>query len=197
VGTYAKRHPTESEIAGGVTPGTNITVFPTDFGRVGLAICFDINWPSLWASLAQQDADVVCWLSAYEGGFPLQAYAWTHRYRIVTSVWPYHARVIDITGRILSSTSRWGRLAVCDVNLDKRIFHTDGQAQHLLAIQTKYGSRLQVETFTEEHLFTLESADPDLFSADVMAEFGLVDYQTYLARCEDAQARTRRSLLQL
>lgn len=187
VGTYSKNHPTEQEIDCGVTPGSAVVVLETDFGRLGLAICFDLNWQPFWAGLAQQQADLVCWISAYEGGLPLQAFAWLHQYPIVTSVWPYHARVIDITGRILTSTSRWGRLAVCDLNLDKRLFHTDLQSHKLQALQTRYGRRIRLESFTEEHLFTLESQDPALSIDEVIAEFELIDYRTYIHRCTRAQ----------
>ena len=191
VGTYSKNHPTEGEIAGGVTPGDAAPVFATDVGRLGVGICFDVNWPGFWADLAAQGADLVCWISAYEGGFPLQAYAWLHRYPIVTSVWPYHARVIDKTGRVLATTSRWGRIAVCDLDLDKRLFHTDGQADRILPIQARYGAQVRVETFTEEHLFTLETLDPALTPDAVIAEFGLVEYDDYVARCTRAQAAAR------
>ena len=191
VGKYAKKHPTEGEILGGVTPGNAVPVFDTDFGRVGLSICFDVNWPSLWEELKKQGAELVCWLSAYEGGLPLQAYAWQHQFVIATAVWPYHARIIEPTGRIVAQTSRWGRLAICDVDLDKRLFHTDDQAQHILQIQTRYGARVRVETLTEEHLFTLESTDPSLDIEDVVREFGLVEYQNYIARCTRAQQAAR------
>ncbi len=191
IGSYAKIHPTEGEIDCGVLPGGNVTVFDTDFGRVGLAICFDLNWPDQWAEMKRQRADLVCWISAYPGGFPLQAYAWMYRYRIVTSVWPYEARVIDITGKILASTSRWGRLATCELDLDKRLFHTDGQAQHILPLQTRYGQRIRLESFTEEHLFSLESADPALSVDDIIAEYGLIEFDDYIARCTDVQQQTR------
>jgi predicted amidohydrolase len=190
VGTYAKMHPTQTEIACGVVAGSQVAVFDTDFGRLGLAICFDINWPDLWATLAKQHVDLVCWISAYEGGFPLQAYAWTHQYPIVTSVWPYHSRVIDITGKIIGSTSRWSRIAIHDLALDRRLFHIDGQAHHLLTLQAKYADQLHIESYTDEHLFLLASKDPSLSLDEVMAEFGLVDLPTYVARNTASQLGT-------
>jgi beta-ureidopropionase len=193
-GLYAKNHPTEGEINCGVTPGKDAPVFETDFGRVGLAVCFDINWQPFWASLAEKKAELVCWISAYEGGFPLQAYAWLHRYPIITSVWPYHGRVIDITGRVLTSTSRWGRLAVCQLDLDKRLFHTDGQAEKILLIQKRYGPNVRVETFTEEHLFTLEACDNSFDVQKIVDEFSLVEYPTYLSQSTKAQERSRAAL---
>ncbi len=196
VGTYSKRHPTEGEIDNGVMPGGPVRVFDTDFGRVGLAICFDLNWQDMWSRLAEKGAEVVCWLSAYEGGLPLQAYAWMHQYAIVTSVWPYHARVIERTGKIVAQTSRWGRLAVHSLNFEKRLFHTDGQHQQIVPIQTRYGDRVRIESFTEEHLFTLESVDPTLPVDAVMREFKLVEYKPFLDRCTKAQVANRAKTLE-
>lgn len=188
VGTYAKQRPTEGEIDNGVVPGTEVPVFQTDFGKVGLAICFDLNWQDLWARLQKNGAELVCWISAYEGGLPLQAYAWMHQYAIATSVWPYHARVIERTGRIVAQTSRWGRLAIHDLNFEKRLFHTDGHQHRIVPLLTRYGSRVRVESFTDEHLFTLESVDPALSVDEVAREFQLVEYKTFLDRCARAQA---------
>ena len=145
----------------------------------------------MWAEFARQRADLVCWISAYPGGLPLQAYAWTYQYPIVTSVWPYDARVIDITGRIVAQSSRWNHLASHNLNLDKRLFHTDGQMQQILPIQARYGQRIRLEAFTDEHLFTLESNDPELPVEQIIEEFGLVDYESFLALCTAVQERAR------
>lgn len=191
-GLYSKTHPTEGEIDGGVTPGSGAGVFDTDIGRIGLAICFDINWPSLWSEMKRKGAELVCWISAYEGGLPLQAQASLNELPIVTSVWPYHARIIDKTGRILAQSSRWGRLALGRLSLDKRVFHTDQQAHLLLPIQSRYGNRVRIESFTEEHIFTIESLSPDLEVDEVVREFGLVEFKAYLERCTRRQMSVRR-----
>ena len=84
---YAKVHPTIGECQDRhITPGSEAVVIDTDFGRLGLAICYDIGWPSHWADLARQGAELVVWPSAYDGGFPLQSYAWSHRYYVVSTV---------------------------------------------------------------------------------------------------------------
>jgi apolipoprotein N-acyltransferase len=51
-----------------VQPGSKAQVYATDFGRVGLAICFDVNWTSLWQEMANQGAELVVWPSAYSAG---------------------------------------------------------------------------------------------------------------------------------
>jgi len=183
VGSYDKMHPVGNEALAGVTPGAGPGTFDLDFGRIGVSICFDINWPSLWKELAARRIDIACWLSAYDGGFPLRSYAWQHQYPIVSSVCSYHARLYDITGEEATLTSRWQRVGFLELNLDRALFHTDNQMHTLIAIQGKYGARVRLKTFTEEHLFTLESMDADLALADVVAEFQLETYRDYIDRC--------------
>jgi predicted amidohydrolase len=191
IGTYSKKHPTEGEIEGGITPGSQAAVFQTDIGRIGLAICFDLNWAELWAEMEAQGADIVCWISAYEGGFPLQAYAWLHKLTVVTSVQSYRGKIIDRTGRILTETSRWGRMASWDIDMHKRWFHTDGQGEKIVEVQTKYGKQVRVETFGQEHMFSIESRDPALDIGDLVKALQLVDYDNYIQRCTAAQRQGR------
>ncbi len=189
VGSYRKNYPVEEEIRCGIEPGSQAAAFNLDFGRIGVAICFDLNWPNLWAALEKKHIDFACWISAYEGGFPVKSYAWMHRYPIVSSVWPYHARVVDVTGEVLASTSRWSRVAACDLNLDRELFHTDLQMGKIAQIQTRYGADVAVKAYTEEHLVMIESLVPGLSVRDIMDEFELVSYRDYITRCTDFRTR--------
>lgn len=189
VGKYDKNYPVESEIDFGIQPGTELPIFNLDIGRVGVLICFDINWPAAWKQLAEAGAELIAWVSAYEGGFPLRSLAWTNQVPIVTSVMPYHGRVIDITGEILASTSRWSRIANLDLNLDRGLYHTDNQMQRIAEIQTKYGADLAVKTFTEEHLILMENRIQGKTVDDIAQEFGLVPYKDYIAYCTEVRRR--------
>ncbi|HVC35109.1 MAG TPA: carbon-nitrogen hydrolase family protein [Chloroflexota bacterium] len=191
VGQYDKVHPTIGEIENGIVPGQKVQVFETDFGRVGLAICYDIGWPAVWDELGALGAEIVFWPSAYDGGFPLQTYAWRNFYYVVSSVWSYHSRVIDITGQPLTSTSRFSRLATLEIDLEKQVFHTDQNASKLLDMTTRLGRRVTMETFTEEHVFTVQSNDQSLSVADIIKEFGLEPFRAYHARAEQVQDQAR------
>ncbi len=191
-GAYNKNHPVEEEIHCGITPGSQIPIFDLDFGRIGVSICFDLNWDDVWEKFAQEKIDLACWISAYEGGFSLQANAWKYQYPIISSVWPYHARVYDITGEKIGSTSRWNRLLVSDLNLDRMLFHTDRQMGKIKEIQLKYGDKVVIRTYTEEHLLLLENLVAGKSVEDIAKEFGLVSYSEYIYECTSTQKSHRK-----
>ncbi|HWC01053.1 MAG TPA: carbon-nitrogen hydrolase family protein, partial [Bryobacteraceae bacterium] len=60
VGTYRKVHlavPTGSDsLEGGTTPGKEAAVFSCDFGKLGIQICFDMEYDSGWRELERQGA---------------------------------------------------------------------------------------------------------------------------------------------
>ena len=193
VGIYRKLHPTEGEIDKGITPGSELPVFDLDFGRIGVLICFDIGWPEEWRRLADKGAEIVFWLSAYDGGFPLQAYAWTHKYYVVSSVRSTEAKFIDITGAILGGTSRWTRLSIAELNLDRKLFHIDQNWEKLLAVQARYGRSILIRGFSEENFFTLETLDDSVSVDDIVREYGLEPYREYHRRVTRIQDEARPS----
>lgn len=195
-GTYVKVHPTIGECEQrGITPGHEAAVIETDFGRLGLAICYDIGWPAHWEDLARRGAELVVWPSAYDGGFPLQAYAWLHAYYVVSSVRTEHSKVIDPTGRVLASTSRWHRLAATTIDLEREIFHIDDQVAKLDRLHRELGHRVNVEALTEEHVFTLESNDPTWPVARLKEHYGLENIRDYHARAASVQDAWRAGAL--
>jgi deaminated glutathione amidase len=67
LGVYRKTHPFGNERAdrgGWVTPGEDICVVDTAFGRVGLVICFDGDYPELARITAIRGAEIICRPSA-------------------------------------------------------------------------------------------------------------------------------------
>jgi deaminated glutathione amidase len=67
LGRYRKTQPYCSEDVargGWVTPGDTVTVVETDLGRIGMAICFDGDFPELWRIQAVRGAEVIARPSA-------------------------------------------------------------------------------------------------------------------------------------
>jgi deaminated glutathione amidase len=67
LGVYRKTHPFGTERAdrgGWVTPGDDICVVDTSFGRIGVIICFDGDYPELARITAIRGAEIICRPSA-------------------------------------------------------------------------------------------------------------------------------------
>jgi hypothetical protein len=82
-------------------------------------------------------------------------------------------------------------LVSADLDMHKAWFHTDGQGEKIVAVQTRYGDRVKVETYGQEHMFSIESRDPTLDVREVVDALDLVNYDDYISRCTAAQERGR------
>lgn len=182
LGEYRKMHPTEGEIEEGLLPGPpNPPVFETDFGRIGVQICFDIEWPAGWRQLGEKGAEVVFWPSAFAGGQMLNAMAWMNRYCVVSSTRKDSAKICDITGEELARSGRWQSWGLsAPVNLEKVLLHTWPYVQQFREIQAKYGRRLRIHTLHEEEFTLIESLSPEVEVAQVMQEFGLKTHREHI-----------------
>lgn len=186
-GVYAKIHPVVQgsefdSLELGVTPGDEVPVFQTDFGRIGIQICFDIMYPAPWAELKAKGAEVVFWCSAYDGGKHLGIYAWQHRYYVVSSVQSRHARVIDIMGDTLAKSGWHDPVLAHTIDLDVGLFHCDFNRTVIPDIRKAYGPDVTIRMWHEEGLFTLETNREDLNLDDIVREFNLDPLDDYLTR---------------
>ena len=197
VGAYSKIHPVVSrakftDLEKGITPAGEAMVFETDFGCIGMQICFDINWDESWAELKRKGAEIVFWPSAYDGGKHLSIHAWNHHYYVVSAVKSRYARIIDIMGEVLAATGQRDPIVACTIDLDVGLFHTDFNQVQIPKIRAKYGPDVTIGIWHQEAFFTLETNREDLSVADIVEEFLLDPLHAYLKRNEQLQDAWRR-----
>jgi len=191
LGIYDKLHPvtTSSDYTvfeNGVTPGSEAPVFDLDFGRVGIQICFDIGFPESWEELSQKDVRMVFWPSAYNGGFPLQVYAYLHHFYVVSSVRSDKSKIIDPCGVILAETDRHVNIICRDVNLDFVVSHYDFNYSIPDKIMKAYPGRVDIRSRLDDAHFLVESADDALTSDQLRQEFGFESTFQYHQRHREA-----------
>ena len=192
VGKYHKYYPTIWEIESGITPGTEFTVLETDFGKVGMAICFDLNFFDVAVGLAQNGAEIVFWASAYDGGKHLSIRPWNHRYYIVSAVNCDYARIVDTMGDVRAMTGPRDPVVAETIDLDVGLFCTDFNSPQIPLMRSRYGPDLTIKTWHEEGFFTVQTNRDDLSVADIMEEFLLDPLDEFLARNERLQAAWRK-----
>jgi len=124
-GFYDKVFPTIGEMEGGVLPGANAKVFDTDFGRIGAVICFDLNFHELIDEYKKQKVELLCFLSAFRGGFMVPAIAFRNQCFVASAVPKENGVIVDPLGRTLAESSQYGRIIFAKINLDSQIVHID------------------------------------------------------------------------
>jgi len=191
-GQYHKIHPTEGELRGGISPGEpDPPVFETDFGTIGIQICFDVNWWNTWKKLKRKGAKIVFFAAAYPADHQLRMLALMNEFYIVSSSRDRHSRIYDITGRVLAKTGAYQQWAGAALPVEKRLFEIDFHTGKVREIQKKYGGRVEVVWYHEDDWFTLASLDPDLTLADLIQEYGLTPLAAYRRRATKAIEKAR------
>jgi len=193
MGEYRKMHPTENEMADGISPGPpDPLVFKTDFGNVGIQICFDIQWNDGWEHLAKKGAEIVFWPSAFGGGNLINTKAWSNKYAVVSSTLKGNSKICDVSGVELASTGSWQPNWVCSaMNLEKAVIHTWPYVRRFPEIQKKYGRRIRIVNFDEEEYSIIESLSPDVFIKDILKEFNIKTHAEHIASATQRQLEAR------
>ncbi|MBM3738774.1 MAG: carbon-nitrogen hydrolase family protein [Acidobacteria bacterium] len=119
VGKYRKVYLPREEIEGGLTPGNDYPVFDTDFGKVGIMICWDVQYADPARALALRGAELVL-LPIWGGNEALgKARAIENRVFIASSGYNYPTYVMDPDGEILSIARTNGSIATATLDLNR------------------------------------------------------------------------------
>ena len=167
-----------------VTVGAAAPVYQADFGKIGFAICFDVNFPEVWKSLADQGAELVVWPSAYSAGTSLQAHALNHHFYIVTATGTRDCIVYDITGKeLLYQKSPDINVAHVTLDLDRGIYHENFNIEKRDKMLREHANDVeQTEYFEREAWFVLRAKRPGVSVRELAKQYGLEELRDYLDR---------------
>jgi predicted amidohydrolase len=179
---YDKVYPTIGEMEGGVLPGAGPRVFDADFGRIGAVICFDLNFHELLEAYERQGVELLCFVSAFRGGFAVRSLAFRHRMFIASSVPGENGVIVDPMGRVLAESSQYGRTIFARINLDSAVVHIDYNHRRIPALKERYGPLVRVETFSPEAVYFLSSLHPERSVQEMMREFEIEPLGAYFDR---------------
>jgi hypothetical protein len=120
-----------------------VKAFDTDFGKISILTCFDLNFAELWRQCDALDVDIVFWPSAYGGGSPLNAYAILYHYYIV----PVGVgNIIDITGKTFENIEKPNpKQFIATLDLDRAFAHYDFNRQKVEKMLAEHEGEIKVE----------------------------------------------------
>jgi len=120
-GKYRKVYIPREELEGGITPGSSYPVFDTDFGKVGLLICWDVQYADPARALAMQGAELLL-MPIWGGSLELaQARAIENHVYLASSGYDFPSMLINPLGKALARTEKDGTVATSTIDLSQRL----------------------------------------------------------------------------
>jgi len=182
IGSYHKVHPTIGEIEKGVTPGTETPVFETDFGKVGIAICYDLNFHDVARGLKDGGAEIVFFPSMFRGGLILSIWAFMYRFFMVSATPREWSAIVNPVGRVLERSSLYERIISRRLNLDAAVLHLDYNSAKFDRLKKKYGPDVEIEIPALEGVCLIYSHHSERTVWDMIREFELEPVEDYFDR---------------
>ena len=182
-GIYNKNFPTISEMEGGIKASNEASIITCDFGRVAVAICYDLNFDELRLRYAREKPDLVIFSSMYHGGVAQSIWAYTCRAHFIGSVYRQTpSEIRNPMGAVISSSTNYFDFAIARINLDCALVHLDYNWEKLTALKEKYGKDVNISD-PGELASVLVTSDHSTITVDQMlSEFGIERLDDYLNR---------------
>ncbi len=185
---YHKAYPTIYELERGICPGEGPVAADTEFGRIGFAICYDLNFAELRLGYRDLKPELILFCSMFRGGLQTRWWAFETRAHLVSSVEDHGSMVVNPVGRVLAETSVWSRVVLCPINLDFGVFHLDYTNRNLQPVLARHGRSFQVE-WAEPEGVMLVTACGRLSVRRLAQEAGWEEAEGYFARAREARER--------
>lgn len=161
-----------------------VKAFDTDFGRISILTCFDLNYPELWHQCDDLDVDMVFWPSAYGGGSPLNAFAILYHYYIV----PVGAgNIIDITGKTFEKIEKpRQRQFIATLDLDRAFAHHDFNRKKVEKMLAEHKGEIKVErNLSDEDLapwWLFKAVKPGVSVRELLRKYNIETLREYQHR---------------
>lgn len=184
--TYDKVFPywSECDVHPLINVGEDAQVYAADFGLLGFATCFDVNFPEVWKRLADKGAEAVIWPSAYSAGTSLQAHAINHHFYIVSVTQNSDCLVYDITGeKLFYQKSEKLNVATVTLDLDRGIYHENFNIAKRDKLLKELPEDVEQEKWMKlESWFVLKAKRPGVRARELAKQYGLEELRLYLGR---------------
>jgi hypothetical protein len=185
-GIYNKNFPTIGEMEEGIKAGNDTPVFECDFGRVAIAICFDLNFDELRQKYVSKKPDLILFSSMYHGGFVQSLWAYKCRAFFVGSIYKGNPTEIrNPMGEIIATTTNYCDVAIKRINLDSKLVHHDYNRDKLIALKAKYGTAVTISDGGALDVVLVSSEDKNLTAEEMIREFDIEILDDYFDRARE------------
>jgi len=139
-GIYNKNHVVVEETTNsGILCGKDAPLIKCDFGTVGCAICFDLNFAPIREKYVALRPDLIVFCSMYHGGLMQNYWAYSCRAHFVGAICGNQCTVIDPLGELVARSTNYYPWITTTVNLDCTLAHIDYNNAKFRAMKKAYG----------------------------------------------------------
>jgi hypothetical protein len=183
IGTYDKNYPTVGETdIGKILPGADASIIDCDFGRVGCAICFDLNFEPIRKRYEQLQPDMILFSSMYHGGLMANYWAYSCRTYLAGAICGLENHMISPVGEKVSFSTNYFHFLTTTVNLDYRVIHLDENWGKIADMKRKYGSKVKMTDPGYLGAVLISSETDEFTINDMINEFGIENLDEYMKR---------------
>ena len=114
-------------------------MFDCDFGKLGIQICYDMEFDYGWNELARKGAELIAWPTQSPQTSQPAFRAMQNRCYIISSTWRNNASVFEPTGKIPAQLLPPNRTLVHELDLSYAILPWHPKLQKGETLRKKYG----------------------------------------------------------
>jgi predicted amidohydrolase len=186
LGTYRKIHLVVSlkrgTMEGGATPGDALPVFNCDFGKLGIQICYDMNFADGCADLAARGAELVAWPTQSPQTSLPAARAREQRCYIISSTWRNNASIFEPTGKIAAQIKPPQSILVQELDLSYALLPWSSKLRNGEALRQAYGDNVGFHYYEDEDCGIFWSNDPKMTIGEMVRSIGVLELEEEMAR---------------
>ena len=186
LGIYRKVHLVVSlergTMEGGATPGDALPVFECDFGKLGIQICYDMEFGDGWAELARRGAELVAWPTQSPQTSQPGSRAREQRCYIVSSTWRHNASIFEPTGKIVAQIKPPQSILVHELDLSYALLPWSSKLRNGEALRQAYGDKVGFHYYEDEDCGIFWSNDPKMTIGEMVRSIGVLELEEEMAR---------------
>lgn len=185
-GIYDKNYPTIGEMENGIIASDKAPVIQCDFGRVAIAICYDLNFDELMDKYVKEKPDLIIFPSMYHGGLVQNTWAYNCRSHFVSAVNRSNpSEIRNPMGDVIASNTNYFDYAVARINLDCKLVHLDYNWSKLTALKQKYGTSVTISDPGKLASVLITSNSSTVTAQEMVKEFEIEILDDYLNRARE------------
>ncbi len=185
-GIYDKNFPTIAEMEAGIKASDNIAVVECDFGKIGIAICFDLNFEELLRKYSSTETDIIIYPSMSHGGVLQNIWALSCNSFFIGSIYRgFPSEIRNPLGDVIAASGNGTDHAIAKINLDFKTVPVAYNYDNLAALKTKYGKTVKISDPGKNGTVIVTSNNKSISAEQMIKEFRIELLNEYLDRARD------------